>query len=420
MVLGLRLLGKGLSAGASAVACVAKGVAWVAVGTVVNVGRVALSAKNTVTGGHKAESCVEDTKLVSNGESPLALALTPAKHDAEGEALGAPESTEQLGGEGCSVTKARLSVSEKGCVESCNQEQQEQQESLLRTASEGVISDEVRSDIMGGAAIAARFSVEHEVELMAYSAVLDIVTGAGEGSKDQVQARETLEEWMREREEGIVDEEVETKFEGSMIEIWNQVLQQIEWYTFKRPPCSEWWWARNLLSVCQLGCNKRGIPEIWVLQIAQQTARDLMLCHELGICYFNVNPDGILLMQLPDCEEDDLVEGKVVLGDFRHAERMGDLGGVTEPIGDWKYMAPEMKALLGNESARAAAPIGPACDMYALGMTIYFLLGGKEEGSVLCDEATKEIAELMLAKDPSQRITAAEALQLLNDHPLLS
>jgi len=56
MVLGLRTLGKGLRAGAGVAAGTAKAVAWVAVGTVVNVGRVVLAAKAAVTGEHREES----------------------------------------------------------------------------------------------------------------------------------------------------------------------------------------------------------------------------------------------------------------------------------------------------------------------------------------------------------------------------
>jgi len=56
MVLGLRTLGKGLRAGAGVAAGTAKAVAWVAVGTVVNVGRVVLAAKAAVTGENREES----------------------------------------------------------------------------------------------------------------------------------------------------------------------------------------------------------------------------------------------------------------------------------------------------------------------------------------------------------------------------
>jgi len=75
MVLGLRTLGKGLRAGAGAAAGTAKAVAWVAVGTVVNVGRVVLAAKAAVTGERREESQSggEENELVSTGEPSLAL-----------------------------------------------------------------------------------------------------------------------------------------------------------------------------------------------------------------------------------------------------------------------------------------------------------------------------------------------------------
>jgi len=73
MVLGLRTLGKGLRAGAGVAAGTAKAVAWVAVGTVVNVGRVVLAAKAAVTGEHREESLSGEKELVAltNPEAEL-------------------------------------------------------------------------------------------------------------------------------------------------------------------------------------------------------------------------------------------------------------------------------------------------------------------------------------------------------------
>jgi len=177
MVLGLRTLGKGLRAGAGVAAGTAKAVAWVAVGTVVNVGRVVLAAKAAVTGERREESLAGREELVPL-ESPLWLLLIlslrlaqPQEGANSSDALMAPvpeeasepakEQAAEMGAEsvleaeapastaeassveepagagevcGCAeeVTKARVSVSEKGVVQmECEQEQ----ESLLRTAS---------------------------------------------------------------------------------------------------------------------------------------------------------------------------------------------------------------------------------------------------------------------------------------------
>jgi len=171
MVLGLRTLGKGLRAGAGVAAGTAKAVAWVAVGTVVNVGRVVLAAKAAVTGEHREESpCCGEKELVAltspdaeltqpeEGANSSDVLMTPVPEEAVEPAkeqvaeMGAemvleaeaPASTAKASsveepagaGEVCGcaeeVTKARVSVSEKGVVQ---MECQQEQESLLRTAS---------------------------------------------------------------------------------------------------------------------------------------------------------------------------------------------------------------------------------------------------------------------------------------------
>jgi len=73
MVLGLRTLGKGLRAGAGVAAGTAKAVAWVAVGTVVNVGRVVLTAKAAVTGEHREEYPAGEKELVALNSSEAEL-----------------------------------------------------------------------------------------------------------------------------------------------------------------------------------------------------------------------------------------------------------------------------------------------------------------------------------------------------------
>jgi len=88
MVLGLRTLGKGLRAGAGVAAGTAKAVAWVAVGTVANVGRVVLAAKAAVTGEHREESPAGEEELVSAGDP------SPAPTDSEPEMTQPKEGTE--------------------------------------------------------------------------------------------------------------------------------------------------------------------------------------------------------------------------------------------------------------------------------------------------------------------------------------
>jgi tetratricopeptide (TPR) repeat protein len=158
-----------------------------------------------------------------------------------------------------------------------------------------------------------------------------------------------------------------------------------------------------------------------VVHVGAQLASALAAAHAKGICHFDIKPSNILMAP----------GGIPMLFDFNLASNQGRAAGGTP-----RYMAPEqVRAVLCRD---AEAQLGPAADVYSLGVVLYELLTGRHplgEGphdapatpaleallrrhghdpipiGVWNREVDARVARLVhraLAVDPAQRPTAAE------------
>lgn len=158
-----------------------------------------------------------------------------------------------------------------------------------------------------------------------------------------------------------------------------------------------------------------------VVHLGAQLASALAAAHARNLCHFDIKPSNILMAP----------GGLPMLFDFNLASRRGCAMGGT-PL----YMAPEhVRAMLAGDNSAA---VGPAADVYALGVVLYELLtarhplaAGLRDGHTklapetllrnqqtslapICtlnrqvDECVGRLVQKALATDPQQRPTAAE------------
>lgn len=166
---------------------------------------------------------------------------------------------------------------------------------------------------------------------------------------------------------------------------------------------------------------KRGgaVPIEQLLPLAAHVAGALQYMAQSGYVHLDVKPDNVV-MGLPPRLID--------LSIARTLERAARTDG---PLGTDPYMAPEQCV----PRAEAAAPIGPATDVWGLGATLFHALGGEKpfpggsgdsgperfpqlvgEPRPLPEWAPQELRELILAmldRDPSRRPSCAEVVERL-------
>ena len=164
------------------------------------------------------------------------------------------------------------------------------------------------------------------------------------------------------------------------------------------------------------------VPPAAALGIMRRVLEALAYAHEQRVVHRDVKPDNILLSETWG----DLEPTDVQLSDFGIARIVGDgNSSSTAGIGTPAYMAPEL-----IETGQA----GPASDVYSAGITLYELLAGRtpfgNSGTAMTiglrhltemplplevPEPLAEVLKLLLAKDPDERPTAAEAVERLGE-----
>jgi hypothetical protein len=126
------------------------------------------------------------------------------------------------------------------------------------------------------------------------------------------------------------------------------------------------------------------LPEQQAVRLVRQLAMALQAAHERGIVHRDLKPSNIMINP----------QGDPVILDFGLARRLRHDGARLtqhgQPLGTPAYMSPE-------QVAGAVHAMGPACDIYALGVILYQLLTGRLpfEGSVT------EVLTRIMAEPPA-------------------
>ena len=160
----------------------------------------------------------------------------------------------------------------------------------------------------------------------------------------------------------------------------------------------------------------------------ESIAKDLMLrimdavkyLHERDIVHRDLKPENILLVHAGD-------DVACKLTDFGLAKKSGD--GLKTFCGTPAYFAPEV--LKRRSTVAGEGRYGKAADMWSLGVILYVLLAGRQPfddtslfdqietahyrldgpGWKIISKEAKDLLHRLLERDPTRRITAAQALQ---------
>jgi eukaryotic-like serine/threonine-protein kinase len=142
-------------------------------------------------------------------------------------------------------------------------------------------------------------------------------------------------------------------------------------------------------------------PAARVAELGRQAASALAYAHEAGLVHRDVKPANLLLRR----------DGVLKVADFGIA-RLSDATQITEVgtvLGTPRYVAPEQ--------ARGEA-VGPAADVYSLGVVLYELLTGSLPGTACPVAGAVEPAiRHALEPEPARRPTARELASSLGDGP---
>lgn len=161
------------------------------------------------------------------------------------------------------------------------------------------------------------------------------------------------------------------------------------------------------------------LPPSQVVSITSQVLLALATAHSQGIIHRDIKPQNILIQAS---------NGAVKLADFgvAHTLNTSTITTIGTPIGTVHYMAPEQAS---------GGKIGPATDIYAVGVVLYELLSGQLpfQGSnqmqialqhiydppptfsslgVSVPPRLEQVTRQALAKDPAQRYQSADEMRL--------
>jgi len=164
-------------------------------------------------------------------------------------------------------------------------------------------------------------------------------------------------------------------------------------------------------------------------ELIETLARAVHYAHQQGIIHRDLKPGNILLTAIRAPAEGEVELRTPKIGDFGLALQVDMIDRVTRPgtvLGTPAYMAPE-------QAARKDRQVGPATDVYGLGVLLYQVLTGAPpfqadtDWETLqavvnqqpplpsrirtdCPPALEEICLRCLRKSPSERYTSADAL----------
>jgi WD40 repeat protein len=106
-------------------------------------------------------------------------------------------------------------------------------------------------------------------------------------------------------------------------------------------------------------------------ELCERLARAVQFAHDRGVVHRDLKPANVLLT----------VDGAPKIADFGLAKNLEDHAAAGTPatetglvLGTPRYMAPEQ---LSSSAPGSRLPVGPACDVYALGVILYELLTGR-------------------------------------------
>jgi WD40 repeat protein len=126
-------------------------------------------------------------------------------------------------------------------------------------------------------------------------------------------------------------------------------------------------------------------------ELCELLARAVQFAHEHGVVHRDLKPANVLLT----------ADGAPKIADFGLAKRLEDDAAAGTPlsetglaVGTPRYMAPEQ---LNRSAPGSKPPVGPACDVYALGAILYELLTGRP---LYTGETPLDVLVRVLHEDP--------------------
>ncbi|HVY46152.1 MAG TPA: protein kinase, partial [Minicystis sp.] len=164
----------------------------------------------------------------------------------------------------------------------------------------------------------------------------------------------------------------------------------------------------------------RALPPAQVLPILVGVCRGLEVAHEAGVVHRDVKPENVFLAELTGRVVPKLVDFGISLAQGTGGAKITIDGQI---LGTPAYMSPEQ--------ADGKGEVGPAADLWAVGVVLYEALAGRqpfvasnyhallrrileEEPAPLPDSVPLELAAIVarcLAKDPQGRYSDARALR---------
>jgi serine/threonine protein kinase len=192
-------------------------------------------------------------------------------------------------------------------------------------------------------------------------------------------------------------------------------------YIVKDPETGCWYFAMEYMaggSLAEWMARRKRIPLPRAVEVISQIASALDTAHQAGILHLDVKPSNILFRDNPE-------RGKIhaVLTDFGIARPRGRVASAQTTL-TVEYASPEQARLASGENVS----VGPASDLYSLGVVLYEMITGRlpfsgDDDQQLLQQVIHEnpdmsqvpaslgpILQKALQKDPAQRYPSGAAM----------